>query len=993
MTSDALHAPSVVAALPEQALVRRILSSPYPDAETSAHGKVESWLEGIADHATADALRQVLEAFPKARTLVDGLAAYSPHLWDIASFEPARLLRILRDEPERRFQAILADVSLAAIKGMDEASLMRALRRMKAEASLLIGIADIGGVWLIMQVTHALTALADTAIRASVRHLLAESKQRGKLAPLDNSRPEEGSGYIVLAMGKMGAFELNYSSDVDLIVFFDPVAPALAGLDAQSLYIRLTRNLVKLLQERTADGYVFRVDVRLRPDPASTHIAISTPAAIEYYETRGQNWERSAMIKARPCAGDIASGEALLRELSPFVWRKSMDFAAVSDIHAMKRQIHAYKGHGEIAVAGHNIKLGRGGIREIEFFVQMQQLIAGGRHPELRDRSTLEMLRRLADGGWIAPDTARELDAAYRFLRTVEHRLQMVADEQTHTLPEDPDGLTRLARFLGFPDTASFSRDLLTQLRTVQGHYARLFEHGATDTAPAFQFEKDEDHRETLDRLSQMGFTNPLQMSATMRGWLSGQYPAFRSEFVRAQLVSFITPLIGELAKTENRDAALQGIDRFFARLPSGAAGRLLPLLTNNRELLALVILIIGSAPRLADTLAHHPEVMDGLLDPKFFGAIPDREMLGAALSRSLGQASSYEDFLDRLRLFGQEHLFLIGARILSGTVFAGQAGDAFARLAEVIIGALHRATESRFAENHGRVANQETAVLAMGKLGGREMTAASDLDLILVYDFDEDQPQSDGARSLYGAQYFARLTQRLISALTAQTNYGALYQVDMRLRPSGRSGPVATTLAAFKDYQDNEAWTWEHMALTRARVVSGEPAFAARIEAAIHQVLCRERDARVIADDAAEMRRAIARERGEGDIWDLKYAAGGLIDIEFIAQYLQLVHAAGHPDILDTNTARVLDKAARLGLLTAEDGDVLRPAVRLYHDLSQILRLCLSGPFVPKDAGTGLLGLLTRAGDVPDFATLEAHLGETQKRVRLCFSRILEGN
>jgi glutamate-ammonia-ligase adenylyltransferase len=334
--------------------------------------------------------------------------------------------------------------------------------------------------------------------------------------------------------------------------------------------------------------------------------------------------------------------------------------------------------------------------------------------------------------------------------------------------------------------------------------------------------------------------------------------------------------------------------------------------------------------------------------------------------------------------------MFLVGARILSGTVSAELAGAAFARLADVIIRALHRAVEGAFAQSHGRIAGQKVALLALGKLGGREMTATSDLDLIIVYDFDPEHPQSDGVRPLYGSQYFARLTQRLISALSSQTNYGALYQVDMRLRPSGRSGPVATSIEAFRSYQESEAWTWEHMALTRARVVSSSPEFAARVEAVIGAVLTRDRDPATVATDVAEMREAIAQEKGEGTRWDLKYAAGGLVDLEFIAQYLQLVHAKKHPDLPDTSTARVLDKAWQLGLLRAEDADVLRPAARLYHNLTQVLRLCLVGPFDPKTAGAGLLGLLSRAADLPNFATLDAHVAETQHKVRASFNRIL---
>ena len=399
---------------------------------------------------------------------------------------------------------------------------------------------------------------------------------------------------------------------------------------------------------------------------------------------------------------------------------------------------------------------------------------------------------------------------------------------------------------------------------------------------------------------------------------------------------------------------------------------------------------MLGTAPRLADILAHQPQVMDALIDPAFFGALPNADTLGNELARSLDQSISYEDMLDRLRLFGQEHMFLIGVRILSGTVSAEQAGEAFALLADVIIRALHRQIEHLFAQTHGRIAGQKMALLALGKLGGREMTASSDLDLILVYDFDDEHPESDGERPLYGAQYFARLTKRLVSALTSQTNYGALYHVDMRLRPSGRSGPVATKLDSFRDYQLTEAWTWEHMALTRARVVSASPGFGEAVEALIRSIIAQERDASTIAGDAYEMRMAIATEKGEADRWDLKYAAGGLTDIEFIAQYLQLVHAAAHPEILDPSTARVLERAARLGLLSPEDSEVLRPAVQLYQNLSQILRLCLSGAFDPKKTDPGLLRLLARAADVPDFQTLDAYVIETQARVRERFKILL---
>jgi [glutamine synthetase] adenylyltransferase / [glutamine synthetase]-adenylyl-L-tyrosine phosphorylase len=384
--------------------------------------------------------------------------------------------------------------------------------------------------------------------------------------------------------------------------------------------------------------------------------------------------------------------------------------------------------------------------------------------------------------------------------------------------------------------------------------------------------------------------------------------------------------------------------------------------------------------------------LMDGLIDPRFFGAMPDQKELSERLALTLKDAHSYEEFLDRLRLFGQESLFLIGTRILSGTVSAQQAATAFADVAEGIVHTVHGLVTERFAAQHGKIRDQETAIIAMGRLGSREMTASSDLDLILLYDFNAEHPDSDGDKSLQGAHYFARFTQRLISAFTTRTNYGVLYEIDMRLRPSGRAGPLASHVKSFAEYQEREAWTWEHMALTRARVISASPAFRARIEAIIAEVLTRPREPLSVAADVADMRRAIAQEKGEDDHWDLKYAAGGLTDIDFIAQYLQLVHAHAKPDILDVSTLEVLDNAKRLGVLEHSAADILRSAVRLYHDLTQILRLCVSGRFNPESSGEDLLRLMARAGDAPDFSSLEARVKETQAEVRRVFRAVVEG-
>jgi glutamate-ammonia-ligase adenylyltransferase len=756
--------------------------------------------------------------------------------------------------------------------------------------------------------------------------------------------------------------------------------------------VRITQALARLLQQRTGEGYVFRVDLRLRPDPASTQVAMSTDAALHYYEREGRTWERAAMIKARPCAGDLRAGEAMISELAPFVWRKHLDFAALADVHDMKRQMQIYRGQSEIAVEGHNVKVGRGGIREIEFFAQTQQLIAGGRHAELRVRPTLEALSVLASNNWITYQARDELTSAYQFLRRVEHRLQMVADEQTHSLPNDAEAVERFACFLGYEGRAAFAKDLLGHLNVVQGHYSKLFEGDPTGTVklPDVDYGAGPEDKRLLDHLAALGFKEPVTVAQTVRQWLAGDYRVFRAESTRSAFAEFVPALIKGLADAEEPDHAVAAFDRFLQALQRG--GRLFSLLGQNGELVALVALVLGAAPRLGDMLARQPQLMDGLIDPRFFGAMPDKRELSMRLAATLRDAGSYEEFLDRLRLFGQESLFLIGTRILSGTVSAQQASTAFADVAEGIVHTVHGLVTDRFAAQHGRIKGQETAIIAMGRLGSREMTASSDLDLILLYDFDADAPDSDGQKSLQGAHYFARFTQRLISAFTTRTNYGVLYAIDMRLRPSGRAGPLASHINSFAEYQEHEAWTWEHMALTRARVISASPAFRERIEQVIRDALTRPRDQASVANDVADMRRAIAQEKGEADHWDLKHAAGGTVDIDFIAQYLQLVHAAAKPEILNVSTLQVLDKAEELAVLPHAAAEVLRSAARLYHDLTQILRLCVTGKFNPAAAGDDLLQVMARAGDAPDFSSLEARVKETQAEVRRIFRSVVEG-
>ncbi|MEQ1715964.1 MAG: bifunctional [glutamine synthetase] adenylyltransferase/[glutamine synthetase]-adenylyl-L-tyrosine phosphorylase [Hyphomicrobium sp.] len=938
-----------------------------------------------------------LLAKPGVRSLMAGVFEGSTYLTALVRRDTARLARILAVAPEQelaRLDSVLAEELTAS---RDMAAAKKALRAYKNSVALLTALADLGGVWPVMTVTRVLSQAADQAVSLAVRHLFARAHEAGRWLSPDPQKPEWASGYFVLAMGKHGAFELNYSSDIDLIVFFDRARSRLEGDgDLQSFFVRLTRDLVTLMEERTADGYVFRTDLRLRPDAGATQVALSTIAAHGYYETVGQNWERAAMIKARPCAGDIEAGLTFLDELTPFIWRKYLDYAAIADVHAMKRQIHAHKGIGGISILGQNVKLGRGGIREIEFFAQTQQLIAGGRQSDLRVRETLPALEALKRRGWVQGNVAADLAQSYVYLRRLEHRLQMVADEQTHEMPETEEGLLHIARFAGHADKEAFARELKGVLETVERYYAGLFEDAPelTRAGSNMVFAGATDDPKTLEELQRLGYSQPEQVLAIVRGWHHGRTPSVRSPRARERLTEVQPLLIAALADTVDPDSAIASFDRFLSELPAGV--QLFSLLKANPSLLRLIADIMGSAPRLARILSKRRRLLDAVLDPQALESATDGAEIDRILSaefagaRRNAEGDAMQDILDRARVVGGEQGFLIGVRILSGSISADEAGTAYALVAERMVAALLGEVTLELQREHGKIPGGEAVVIAMGKLGGREMTASSDIDLILLYDFTEGAVQSDGARPLAPSHYYSRLTQRLITALSAPTAEGTLYEVDMRLRPSGQKGPMATKLSSFVTYQTDEAWTWEHMAMTRARVIAGSAGMAMRVEAAIAAVLQRSRDRSQIAADVRDMRARIAAEKGTDKIWDLKQVRGGLVDLEFIAQHLQLVAAARHPDVLDQNTLAAVEKLAGAGVLSAADAAALKEAGRLIHALTQIVRLSLDHPFDPDQAPEGLKALLARAAGLPDFAAVEVHLKAALESVVKAFDRVV---
>jgi glutamate-ammonia-ligase adenylyltransferase len=939
----------------------------------------------------APALVAVLRADPRAANLLSAAIGGSLYLRDLILKDPRWTLECLSSDPEALFHSLLGELTTQRPSIPTDEHLMRKLRQLKVRGALLIALADVSGAWPIMRAARALTELADAMVKRAVDHLLTLARASGQLPGIDPANPGKNSRYVVLAMGKHGADELNFSSDIDLIVFYDPRSPAISqSVEPATFFVRLTKRLVRLLQDVTEDGYVYRVDLRLRPDPRATQIAIAIEAAAIYYENMGQNWERAAMIKARPIAGDLALGEEFLNRLKPYIWRKYLDFAAIADVQSLKRQIHAVKGHGKISVRGHNLKLGRGGIREIEFFVQTQQLIAGGRNPALRGRRTLEMLDALAAHRWISAKTAAEMQEDYRFLRLVEHRVQMVADAQAHELPDDDAGFAALSAFSGFADPADFNAALLKSFSRVQSHYSALFEGApalGSDTG-SLVFTGGEDDPETIATLTKMGFAQPSEIAATIRSWHFGRYAATRSARAKEILTEIMPALLQALSDTGDADRAFMAFDRFLSGHSAGV--QIFSMLKANPQLLELLTRVLGIAPRLAEELSRRPKVLDAVLDHRFFDRLPERAELEELTAELISPVHTHEDALDQARIIGKEQMFRIGVRILSETVSAEEAGFAFSNLADVMIERLLIATRHDLSRRHGRIRGEKIAVIAMGKLGGREMTAGSDLDLILIYDTAAGAEVSNGSRPISVMQYFGRMAQRLISALSSPTPEGILYEVDLRLRPSGNKGPVASSLDSFIAYHRESAWTWERLALTRARVVAGNLDFRKTVERSIREALLRKSHDQILRADVVDMRRRMLRELGSTGVWDLKHARGGLVEIEFIAQFLQLLHAAENPDLLEQNTLAALTAASRHRLLAHEDAHTLLNACRLYHRLTQLLRLCVTGSFNPQQSVPGLRKLLSSAAGTPDIDHAEALLADTQAEVARIFDRLV---
>ena len=879
-----------------------------------------------------DAARHALEHLPWAqgplRDLLAGVAGCSPYLRGLIKRE-ADWLHGAADAPEDALAAELAAPAAAA-----PADLSDALRQGKRRVALLTALADLGGVWPLEQVTQALTDFADAACQAAFHGAVAAEIQRGKLPGASDPAQAAQAGLVVFAMGKMGAGELNYSSDIDLICLFDECRFDPANYhEARASFVRATRRAVALLSDVTGGGYVFRTDLRLRPDPAVTPVCLAMEAAERYYESLGRTWERAAWIKARPCAGDLAAGQRFQDSLRPFVWRRHLDFAAIEDAHNMRLAIREHKGTGgAITLSGHNMKLGRGGIREIEFFTQTRQLIAGGRDPDLRLRGTVPGLAVLADKGWVPAEARDALTRHYRAHREVEHRLQMINDAQTHSLPTSDEGFARLAALMD-TDPARLRTDLRAALDEVHRLTERFF---APDTPRAVP---DDIDRETTAR------------------WLT--FPALRSERAVAIFNRLKPDILRRLNAAARPDEARLAFEGFLQGLPAGV--QLFSLFEANPQLVDLLIDVVDISPELALYLSRNAGVFDAVIGGAFFSPWPGRAALEAALAARLAPEDDYERRLDAARRWGKEWHFRIGVHLLRGLTDACEAATQYSDLAEAALAVLWPVVQDDFARKHGPCPGRGAVVLGMGSLGAGRLHARSDLDLIVVYD-PASAEVSDGPRPLAARTYYARLTQALVTAMSAPTAAGRLYEIDMRLRPSGNQGPVATSLTAFRDYQTSDAWTWEHLALTRARAIAGPPDLCADVEAVRRDVLARPADrARVLAE-VAEMRARIAAAKGAAQGLEAKLGQGRLQDIELTAQTGALLAGdAGR------SVAEGLQAGARAGWLSPDVADRLAQAGRLFWSLQTGARLISAGDLTPDTLGVSGAAFLRRLTGLTD--------------------------
>jgi glutamate-ammonia-ligase adenylyltransferase len=833
----------------------------------------------------------------------------------------------------------------------------RLLRRYKARQFLRIGGRDLCGLAELEEVTLELSALAAAALQIAIEFYSHQLRQEyGKPVNEDGGEAE----FTVLGMGKFGGHELNFSSDIDLIYCYSTARGQTSGgsrgeqIELRRYFIKLSEMISRALNQPTADGFVFRVDTRLRPDGNSGDLAIALNAAETYYESWGQSWERAAMIKARPVAGSIALGEELLARLEPFIYRRFLDFGMIEDIMLMKKKIDASlsrSGEAEL-----NLKLGRGGIREIEFFIQALQLVNGGKNKLLRERNSLKALSLLGSQDLIGSQEVVSLQQAYRFLRTVEHRIQIVQERQTHSLPTRDDEMLALARRSGFPDIESFNRTLTAHREEVCRVYRGLFHSEEPEEAAgpevSLLFDPDADPDLVKDLLEEKGFSNPDAAYISLHA-LHGDQPERRlTERGRRYFEQLIPLLMAALLDSPNPDQALSNLESFLNHLHSRTS--FFALLAENPEIVKLLVSLFGSSQMLSRIFIQRPELLDTMVSRAYAVSIKPQQQMTAELTEQLEDIESYEDQLDILRRFRNEEFLRIALNDLHGELGQSEITHQLSWLAEVCLDRAIQMARQELIPRFGRPfllddPEQEVAfaVIGMGKMGGYELNYHSDLDIIFIHEGAGKTRPVEGTeqnrfRELNSQEYFSRLAQRIISALTLVTREGIVYKIDTDLRPSGNQGPLVTGLNVFEAYHRDSAQPWERQSMTRARMICGPEKFMRRCQVLIEELTFGRDLPKNLAPEICRLRQRMEKEiaRENNERINIKTGRGGMVDVEFLTQYLQLIHGREHKELHNQNTLQLLKKMVDLQLLAAEDGAALLEGYKMLRRLENKLRL-----------------------------------------------------
>ena len=934
----------------------RFFDSVCPDMPI-LHGADQDIYAELAANLTSQTVGTPAFSAEKIASMIVG----SQHLRRIALKHSDDINSILNghgaDVMARAKQEFLAEMERAS----DDAGAMLAIRRWRGRSCLAVALSDLAGLCDTETQMAWLSHAADTALGASLAFLINLAVTRGKIGPVDSSM--QGCGWTIIALGKLGAEELNYSSDVDLLILHDLAIAPLRQEQAQPFYVGLTRDLVRLLSATTADGIGWRVDLRLRPDPGATAVSIDVDAAIGYYESLARTWERAAFIRARPVAGDVQIAKRFLSQIQPFIWRRTLDYTVIEDMKTMLRRPPQSNGW-----LGYNLKIGKNGIRQIEFFTHVLQLVAGGREPSLRQHQTAAALRALAKFDWITSDQASALIAAYHQLRRTEHRIQMLADSQTHSLPRSQSELAHFANFMGHAEPADLCAALAAVQDIIALHAEHKILHSPADHTASHKNILLDDYDSLVAWLAQNGFARPHDVADTLSGWMAGRIAATRSERARVLLNRLMPDILMHFATAAAPDDIFAALAQFIEGLP--ASVQIFSLLDYNPQLTRLLCDMLVLSPQICDRLRRYPALFDLLLYRAFFAPIEEPNSLKKLFHEKIAELP-VELALDQIKILVRELKFRAQVQTLSFANDTDQL-EASLTIAEAAIDSVLTLVRADMVRRYGEI-DVEISIVALGRLGVKQLTAGSDLDLLILYDADPDVV-SNGQRKLPAASYVLRLAQTMVSWISTPTAEGTLYDVDLRLRPEGQAGAVATSLDRLATYFDRDAWIWEKQALTKARPIAGDADLNDKIQQLINSIINHNQPKDRLVTAISDMRQRIQKQQKPASQWHLRQIAGGLTDFDLLTQAWRLQYGALFSG--SGQSARViLQTLYDKGVIDSNCYEDMTEASKFLNEIHHSLRLTL-GPLAPATDSLphGLHHFMLRRLDFPDETQFQHH-------------------